>query len=143
MMRLLTRGFILPLRARAGFTLPELLLAAAILAFALSGILLLFINCIFLNESNRNLTTAITHAQFVLEEIKNTTFNNIATNINAGTWDLNSAGITAKGLIPLSNESIDASVSGTTLLDVTIPVSWRDFGTRDRNFTLRTLIAEP
>ena len=37
-----------------GFTLAEVILAAAILVFALTGLLALFISCMLLNESSRN-----------------------------------------------------------------------------------------
>ncbi|MBN2830874.1 MAG: type II secretion system protein [Candidatus Omnitrophica bacterium] len=59
---------------KKGFTLPELLLAVAILAFAISGMLYLFVNCSFLNNSNRNLSIATSHGQFVMEGIKNAGF---------------------------------------------------------------------
>lgn len=56
-----------------GFTLVELMLAAAILAFVLVGLLVVFINCILLNESNRNFILAYSALQAQMEEIKNTT----------------------------------------------------------------------
>lgn len=58
-------------------TLAELLLAAAILAFVLSSLLLVFINCIILNESSRNLTLAYSALQARMEEIKNTASTNV------------------------------------------------------------------
>jgi len=53
-----------------GFTLAELLLTAAILAFALSGLLLLFINAILLNANTRNTALAYSAIQAKMEEIK-------------------------------------------------------------------------
>jgi len=125
------------MRARRAFTLTELLLAAAILAFALTGLLMIFINCIFLNDANRNLTIAFTHAQFAMEEIKNTDFASIASQ----TW--NNATIISKGLVPLNSESIIITVTGTEPLDVLVTVNWKDRGVRDRSTVLRTLITEP
>jgi type II secretory pathway pseudopilin PulG len=119
------------------FTLVELLLAAAILALVISGLLLVFLNCIFLNEANRNSTTAISHAQFAMEEIKNTNFGSIA----SATWG--NSTIVSKGLNPLNNESISIGVSGSTVLNVNVTVNWKDRGTRDRNMSLVTLISEP
>lgn len=119
-----------------GFLLPELLIAVTILAVALTGLLLLFTNCIFLNDANRNLIIATSHAQFAMEEIKNTPF----ASITSTTW--NSATITSKGLVPLSNESIVINVVGTDLLDVTVTVNWKDRGRIDRSTALRTKIAE-
>ena len=120
-----------------GFTLVELLLGAAIMAFALTAFLVIFINCIFLNTSNSNQSIATAHAQYALEEIKSTNF----TSIVSQTWS--SAEITAKGLAPLSSESIVINATGTSVLDVAVTVSWRDRGIRDRSYALETLIAEP
>lgn len=119
-------------------------MAAAILIFALSGLLVLFITCAFLNQTNRNLTTAITHAEYVMEEIKDTNFTNIQANINNGIWDWDSQGITDEGLTAITGESIDAAVSGTELLDVTVTVSWMERGSPvgTRSVALETLIAE-
>ncbi len=120
-----------------GFTLAELILALAIFAFALAGLLSVFINCIFLNSSNSNLTIATGHAQYALEAVKNTNF----ASIQNESW--NTTVISSKGITPLNSEAINISVTGTSLLDVTATVSWKDRGTRNRSFALQTLIAEP
>ena len=120
-----------------GITLAEVLLAVAILAFALTGLLMIFINCIFLNDANRNLTIACTHAQFAMEEIKNTDFASIASQ----TWD--NATIISKGLVPLDSESIIITVTETEPLDVLVTLNWKDRGVRDRRTALETLITEP
>ena len=64
---------------KKGFTLPELLIAIAVLAITTGGILSLFISCILLNETNRNTMLAYTAIQSKMEEIKNQPFDNIAT----------------------------------------------------------------
>ncbi len=119
---------------RKGFTLMELMLSAAILALALTGIVALFLQCMILNEANRNSVIALSHAQFAMEEIKNTPFGGITSSV----WD--SAAVTSKGLSPLGNESITINVTGTDLLDVTATVNWLDRGTRNRNLSLETQI---
>ena len=112
---------------RAGFTLAEVILAAAILAFALTGLLALFINCMLLNESSRNRSLATAHAQFVLEEIKNTNFDLIETDINAGSWNWNEAEIEGKNLPVLKSEDIETTVSASgDPLGVLVTVSWQD-----------------
>lgn len=130
-------------RKRKGFTLLELLLASVILAVALSVLLLEFLGCAVLSEAARNLTRAITHAQYVMEDIKNTTFINIKSKIDNGDWDWDSTDISNEGLTPLRNEIIDTNVSGTDLLDVTVNVSWQNKGGRAQSTFLETLIAEP
>jgi type II secretory pathway pseudopilin PulG len=59
------------LKGRKAFTLAELLLAAAILGFSLSALLLLFVNCIILNKTSRNITLAYNSMQAKMEEIRN------------------------------------------------------------------------
>jgi len=125
------------------FTLIELLLASTILAFVLSGLLALFCSVIAMNEANRSQFSALSHAEFVMEDIKNTTFSNIATNIQNGNWDWDSSAIISQGLVPLSTEQIDTSVSGSSVLNTTVAVSWMDKGNRARNFSLSTKIVSP
>jgi len=120
-----------------GFTLAELILAAAIMAFALSGLLILLINCLFLNIANSNVSIAVAHAQYALEEIKNTNF----TSIQSQTWDKTT--ISAKGLTPLDSESIVVNVTGVKVLDVAVTVNWKDRGLRNRNLVFKTLLTEP
>jgi type II secretory pathway pseudopilin PulG len=120
-----------------GFSLAELLLAAGLLAFAISGILALFISCIFLNEGSRNTTLATSHAQYALEDLKNTSFGSIV----SFSWD--SEAISNKGLQPLNNESLSCTVSGSFPKSIAVTVNWQDRGIRDRTLSLNTIIAEP
>ncbi len=130
------------MRLSKGFSLAELLLAFAILVFVLAGLLLLFMNCLILNEANRNLTIATSHAQYVLEEIKNTDFADVKTQVDGGSWDWNAAEIGAEGLTALTNESIDTSASGTDPLDIRVSVSWQDRNSKNRNIELRSLFTD-
>ena len=123
-----------------GFTLAELLVSVAILAYAISGSMALFFYCFFTNEMNRNLTAATSHAQYIMEDIRNTTFSSISTNISGGTWDFNTAGVTAAGLSALNSEAIDTQVSGSNPLDVSVTVTWQDRRQRSRTKVLETLI---
>jgi len=123
---------------RKGFTLIELLLAAAFLVFTISAILMLFANCIFLNASNRALTVAASHAQRVMEEIRDANFSSIP----SGDWDWDTTQIGTKGLNALTNESITTTITGTTLLNVVVTVSWEGHGQRIKSVSLETLFAE-
>lgn len=124
---------------KKGLTLAEVLLGTLILTFALVAVVALFANCIILNESSRNLTIAVSHAQLVMEEIKDTPFSGIP----SGDWDWDTAQIGTEGLSALTNESITTTITGTDLLDVTVTATWDNRGGRTRNITLQTLIAEP
>lgn len=112
-----------------------------IMAVAFIMILMIYANCCSLEEAGRNLIVATTHADFVMEDIRNTNFSSISTNINNGNWNWNSANITAASLTPLNNESITTQASGTNPLDVTVTVAWRDSQQRNRTKVLETLIS--
>lgn len=123
------------------FSLAELLLVAALLGYTLSVVLLTFFGGARLNEETRNLISATTHAEFVMESIKNSTFSSLVTNINSGTWTWNTTTITSNGLTALNSESITTTSSGTNPVDVTVTVSWKDTQGRSRSEILRTLIS--
>ena len=127
--------------SKKGYTLVEVLIAAAIFGFALSVIMAGLVGCIALNAASRNYTNATQHAQLIMEEIRNVGFGNIVTNIGSGTWALNSIGISAKSLTPLYGEAIITSYTGTTVLDITVTVTWSDLNSRFRSLTLKTSIA--
>lgn len=128
-------------KSSQGFTLPELLLTAAILAYALSMMLMLFINTTALNQTSRNLTTATIHAEYIMESLKNTAFAQIATNITSGLWTWNTAAVTSNGLTALNTENIATTYSGTNPLTVTVAVTWQDNRGRSRSKSLSTLIS--
>ncbi|MDD4981919.1 MAG: type II secretion system protein [Candidatus Omnitrophota bacterium] len=128
---------------KSGFTLSELLLAVAILAFAMSGMLYLFVNCSFLDNANRNLSLAVSHGQFVMEDIKDADFSGLQASINAGVWNWDAVAISAKGLTALDNESIITASTGVDPLHIVVTVLWKDRGSIDRSFILETLIASP
>ena len=119
---------------RGGFTLAELLLGAAIMSFALVGLLALFISCMRFDDFNRNLTVACGHTQFVMEDIKNEAANgslsDIMTKIDNGDWNWSAEGgqIVDNGLSPVSEEVIETTYDEDTTdpLDVTVKVTWKD-----------------
>ncbi|MFA6282488.1 MAG: hypothetical protein WCY05_08340 [Candidatus Omnitrophota bacterium] len=134
---------------KKGLTLSELLLAVLFVVCVIVLMMQSFITCVFLNETNRDRMIAASHAQYVMEEIKGkaTTISGFkdltSTYVNAN-WDLpNTSAINAKGLMALKGESIDASASGTTLLDVKVTVNWYDRSNRNRSVILETLMVEP
>ena len=57
-------------------------------------VFLLFANCTILNEFNRNRTIAISHAQYIMEDIKDQDFSGLQVRINTDSeWDLDVSGI--------------------------------------------------
>lgn len=146
-------------KKQKSFTLLELLLASVIIATVLSVLLLEFITCAYLSESSRNLTRAITHAQYVMEEIKDTTFGSIASSVldadgignkfcvdneTCNTGDAAYQDLW-KGQHILKNETIVTTVDDDNpdLLKITVTVSWTDKSTRTSTTSLQTLIADP
>lgn len=125
--------------SKKGMSLVELMFAAGILAFALCGIVSLFVNCSKLNEANRNLSIAASHAQFIMETIKYTPFANIKTNIDDEVWNWTTTQINANGLIALRSEAIETSAIGTRPLQVTVTSTWQDRTGRNRTFFITTL----
>ena len=128
-------------RNNKSFTLPELLIAAIIMAVVFIMMLTVYANCCSLEEASRNLIVATSHADFVMEDIRNTSFSNLSTDITSGNWNWNSTNITAAQLTPLNNESIATQASGTNPLDITVTVTWRDSQQKNRTKVLETYIS--
>jgi prepilin-type N-terminal cleavage/methylation domain-containing protein len=126
---------------QSGFTMVEMLMTAAILGYALSVVLAGYVNNVALDEASRNLSSAVSHAEFVLEDIRNASFGSVATNITGGNWNWNTSTVTTKGLTALNSESIAATSSGTNPLDITVTVTWNDTHGRSRSRALKTTIS--
>ena len=124
----------------------EVLIAAAFLIIVFSGIATLFASCMFSNEANRNSTVAITHAQYVMEEIRSTTFTSIENEIDVNfRWDLDTDDLKAVpyNLTTLNNEEVDVSVTTVgNILEVTVDMSWKNRRGEDRDEQLVTRIAD-
>ncbi len=74
-----------------GFTLVEVMIAAAILAFCICGLLATYVNMFFLTDLSRDFTLATNAVQAKMEEIKKKDFSQI-TNSLTGPFDLTSYG---------------------------------------------------
>lgn len=132
---------------KAGFTLLELAISAAILAASLVIILAVFIGCSYLIEDLRHRTIAVNDARLVIEEIKNASYAALS---GAATPPPNFADWGAWAVAPLSSgggglnnidrplygldgESVTVSYPNGTLadpLEVLVTVSYR--GRRQR-----------
>lgn len=136
-------------------TLSEVILALAILIVGLTSLLVFFANCIILNGLSRNFIVGGTHAQYVMEEIRDEdSLSNITTKIENGDWDWNISDIESKGLEALTGESIDTYCcsgnctlclvscldSADDPLGVVVKVEWQDRSGRDMEIELPTLM---
>jgi len=74
----LKKGFSRRLRAQAGFTIAEVLLAVAILAFTLCGILATYLTCFNLAGISKNTNIATSAAQGIIEQLRATAFPQIS-----------------------------------------------------------------
>ncbi len=101
---------------RSGITLPEMLIAAAILIFAIAGLLLSYITCLDLSELSKNASLSLYAAQSRIEEIKNTEFDLIVSAYHQTPFDV--PDINAKGVSYVDD-------SDPEILSIIVSVSWR------------------
>ena len=126
-----------------GITLTELLLAAGIMVFVLASLMVLFIHCFFLNNTNRNRSLALHHAQYILEEIRDADFATAEYSVTNGAWDWGQTEILANNLILLNGETIDTSVTQSgDPLGVMVTVNWLGSRGRPSLIHLRTLLTD-
>lgn len=90
-------------RILMGFTLAEVLLAAAILALSLCGILLAYVRMFVLSDLCRDFTKVTNGLQTKMEEIKRTSFDNLLA-LNGARFELNGfAASDAEGVVEVTN----------------------------------------
>jgi len=112
----LAKGLRMEKRSKQGFVLVEVLLAAAILAFAVCGLLLMYVAGLDLIRTSKNASIATGAAQGLIEEIRNTPFPDIATNYNGLKFTVNN--------IPSSSGIVYVDETDPEFLLVTISVCW-------------------
>ena len=117
---------------KSGFTLLELMVAAAILVISITALLASFINSYLLNEASNNKAIAANDAQYVLEKLKNMTYDEISS-CSACCMDY--------GFSNLPDECIEVIVAENgDVKEVTADVSWTDRGFQ-KNFNITTRFA--
>ncbi len=111
------------------FTLIELMVAAAILAVMISGLLMTYVSCLFLNQANVNLTKAAGSAHFVLEELTGVSYGQIED-------------YSPPSFGNLKNEIIGVDITEKSgRKEVTVEVAWTERN-RNRSFKLFTVFHE-
>ncbi|MFH1504291.1 MAG: hypothetical protein ABIH08_02740 [Candidatus Omnitrophota bacterium] len=113
-----------------GFTLWELMVAAAISIIAIGSLLIAFMSCMALNDANNSLIVAANDAQSVLEDVKTISFSAIDSYAPLQPANLENE------IVAFQVSSIDAR-----LKEVTISVTWTE-KQRNRNFQLSTRFAQ-
>lgn len=109
---------------KKGFTLVEVLFTVAILAFALCGLLAMYINLFLLGDISRQITLATNASQAKIEEIRNTSFDKLLAS-NGSTFDITGfAAADAKGRVEVLNTSY------ADLMQVRVIVCFRQKGQR-------------
>lgn len=135
------------------------MVTTAMLVISLAVLLVSLVQSSILNRIVSDRTLAITHAQYVLEAIRNAAASESYTAAHNGIrdyrWDFDSAELASQGLTALSNETIETRhnhpVYGipdpNNIANVTVTVNWdeRRVGatTVPSNITLETLIGNP
>lgn len=124
------------LHARAGFTLMELMIGAAILVTAIVSLLATYITTAALIESSRNTTTALNDASRAIEQIRNNALVSFSS-VTLTNWTTWAAG---NGADTLTDEQLSVcyyNLSGTLLfcstgttsanpIEVRVTVNWTE-----------------
>lgn len=130
-----------------GFTLVELLMAAAVFAAVIVALLGALVAAAAVAEESRQLTQAVQDARTVLERIRDdvqastdiTTFAAASPAATYSTWvsDQQAAGTE---FTALTGETVTVTygAAGSDPLDVTVTVNWEGRGGRARSTTLHT-----
>lgn len=111
-------------RSKKGFILPEVLLAAVIAAFAVCGILLMYIAAMDLIRTSKNASIATSAAQGLIEEIRSTPFPKIALTPAVDPQGFKNLNFTVNGIL-LSRGIVYVNDTDPEFLLVTISVCWR------------------
>lgn len=106
------------IRDKKGFSLVEVILATAILAFALVGILGTYVTCLVLITTSQNVNSATNAAQGIIEEIRSTPFPQIIDSYNGLVFTVND--INGSVGVVYVDDTIDPE-----FLDITVSVCWR------------------
>lgn len=106
---------------KKGFTLVEILVSTAIMAFTITAVLQILNNLMRLNESNDNIVMAMNEVQGIMDRVRNSPFEDIVPVYNGQNFTIDA--LTNRGVEHMGTISI--TVLDPDLLRVKIAVSWR------------------
>jgi Tfp pilus assembly protein PilV len=117
--------------SNAGFTLMELMITAAILIIAITGLLAAFISAAMLSQANHNKVIAVNDAQYVLEKLRDMTYNDLSSHTETDFTNLN-----------LDNELMNVVVSEASgVKTLIVNVTWTE-RQKTESFSITTQIAQ-
>lgn len=111
--------------AKKGLTFVELLMAVGVMGFILTAMVRFFMEMMVLNTLSRDTTLAVSHAEYILEDIRSSS-GVLTTQIDNHEWDWdNDAAFSSRCLMRIRNETIDVSYDPTqTPPPITVSVNW-------------------
>jgi len=121
-----------------GLTFVEIIVTVAILGFTLTALLKFFVDAMNLNALSRDVTLAVSHAQYVLEDIRSSS-GVIKDQINNGVWNLsNDSQFNNQALLRIKNETITTTQDNGTPIIITVVISWQEDSGRQEQLTFVT-----
>jgi prepilin-type N-terminal cleavage/methylation domain-containing protein len=120
-------------KSNRGFTLVELLVVAFILLIGICGILSLFANTMTYTQSAWDLTTATSHAEYLLEEMQSRTTLGELEDIDWNSW----AQKQNMNTLPQETFTVTFPNPGSNPLDIEVLDQWQR-NSRNSNVVLKT-----
>jgi len=124
------------LRKKKGFSLIELMVAVFILLVAILALISAYLGSLFLSDSSAQLTTAVTDAQYVLEQIRGLPYSCVANNFAGNCYSLPNL-----NNLPSETITVSSTSAGANIRSVKVTVNWLDKGNL-RSYSLGTYITE-
>jgi len=129
------------MKKHKGFTFAEVLVTVALLGGSVGALLTCFVEVIELNNISRDMSLAVSHVQYVLEDIRSSS-GVIVTQIDNGVWNYDTdTEFSDKGLTRLKNETIQVQYAGTGALTITVVMGWQMNNGRWQTVTFQTIDA--
>lgn len=108
-----------------GLTLAELIVTVGILGGVVAALLAFFVQSMALNNVNRDMSLAVSHIQYVLEDIRSSS-GVLVTQINNAVWDYDTdAEFSDRGLTRLKDETIQVQHDNADPLTITVKLDWQ------------------